>query len=507
MIRIHSGGSSDVGRVRPVNQDRLLNSPPLFAVADGMGGHVGGEIAASSAIEELIVAFEKNETGEGLASAVRIANLAVWNQGMDEIGLRGMGTTLTAAALLENDDGNLVLSIAHVGDSRAYFLRKGNLSQLTKDHTLVEELVRRGQITPTQALTDRRRHTLTRALGIEPHVTVDSVAKTVESGDRILICSDGLSNEVSDREITTLLEREGPAQEIAEDLIRLARAHGGRDNITAVVIQVGKLRSKSSSGTSSRRTKGKSKQLEAEIAELTLVDAPVQDSTDKVGSNSLSSEVVSELELDEEVTTVTTEFIPAVTEISDIKPPEVPHKHEVHSVNGHTGEHSPGIKRHVSTRAKGDLIFDVEPESRIERRRRHKAPPILTFRVLAFLIGLGIAAIATTLTVQWFVKNSYYIGISGQQVVIFHGRPGGIAWFAPSIVQKTQLTTSDILPSQLTALEQGVMEPSIADANKVISNLKKQQGEVGLGGATTTTTSIGTNTTTTINISGNSGSG
>ncbi len=506
MIRIHSGGSSDVGRVRPVNQDRLLNSPPLFAVADGMGGHVGGEIAASSAIEELIAAFEKNETGEGLASAVRIANLAVWNQGMDEIGLRGMGTTLTAAALLENEDGHLVLSIAHVGDSRAYLLRKGNLSQLTKDHTLVEELVRRGQITPTQALTDRRRHTLTRALGIEPHVTVDSIAEAVESGDRILICSDGLSNEVSDREITTLLERDGPAQEIAEDLIRLARAHGGRDNITAVVIQVGKLKSKSSSGTVSRRTKGKSQQLEAEIAGLAPNDSTIHDDSDKVGSNSFSVDIADGADEDEEITTVTTEFIPAVTEISDVKPPEVPRKQEVHAVNGHLGDHSPEIKRHVSTRRKGDLIFDIEPESRIERRRRQKAPPILTFRVFAFLVVLGIAAISTALTVQWFVRNSYYIGISGQQVVIFHGRPGGIAWFAPSIVQKTQLSTNDILPSQLTALQQGVMEPSIADANKVISDLKKQQGEVGLGGATTTT-SIATNTTTSINMAGNSGSG
>lgn len=236
MSKYIAGGFSDVGRVRPVNQDRFLVGNNVFAVADGMGGHVGGEVAAETAVEVLKEVFEKNPTTNGLSNGVREANLAVWNKGLDDLSLRGMGTTLTAAAIVTDKNDEPSLIVAHVGDSRAYLLRGNKLVRLTDDHTLIEELLKRGKITSAQALYDKRRHTLTRALGIEPEVTIDLKQVKLMPGDRIIICSDGLTNEVSEKEIASELSKGVEPTEIAKKLISLARANGGHDNITAVVI-------------------------------------------------------------------------------------------------------------------------------------------------------------------------------------------------------------------------------------------------------------------------------
>jgi len=240
MIEYKSGASSDVGRVRPVNQDRYLLGEDIFAVADGMGGHVGGEVAAQLAVDVLKDAFEKDKTSNGLLNAVKEANLAVWNKGLDDISLRGMGTTLTAGVLIKEKADSLLLVLAHVGDSRAYLLRGSKLVKLTDDHTLIEELLRRGKINSAQALHDRRRHTLTRALGIEPDVAVDLKQVRLLPGDRIILCSDGLTNEVSEKEIASTLAKGQDPAKVAADLVALARAHGGNDNITAVVIVIEK---------------------------------------------------------------------------------------------------------------------------------------------------------------------------------------------------------------------------------------------------------------------------
>src|SRR5581483_11412191 len=169
--------------------------------------------------------------------AVRTANRAVFERAREDPALRGMGTTLTAVALVD-DGGDDVLAVVNVGDSRAYRMRDGELEQPTEDHSLVEEMVRTGRLSADEATSHPQRHIITRALGIEPEVEVDCFAITPFAGDRYLLASDGLTNEMEDREIASVLRRLTDPQQAAEELVGHARQSGGRDNITVVVIDV-----------------------------------------------------------------------------------------------------------------------------------------------------------------------------------------------------------------------------------------------------------------------------
>ncbi len=165
MTVLHAGSASDTGLVRASNQDLALTTANLFVVTDGMGGHAGGEVASQVAIEALERAFNAEPSGAGLVEAVSSANKAVWVRSLEHADLRGMGTTLTAVALV-NEDGRDVLALANVGDSRSYRFHEGQLSQITTDHSLAEEMVRNGEITPAAAMVHPHRHILTRALGV-----------------------------------------------------------------------------------------------------------------------------------------------------------------------------------------------------------------------------------------------------------------------------------------------------------------------------------------------------
>ena len=236
-IVLRSGSASDVGRVRTVNEDLALESLTLFAVADGMGGHVGGEIAARTAIETLQAEFARKPSADGLAAAIHDANKAVWERGHEDVDLRGMGTTMIAAALVATDDGDRLV-LANVGDSRAYRLHGDTLVQLTTDHSVAEELVARGELSEEEAAVHPHRHILTRALGVQPEVAIDVWELVPEEGDRFLLCSDGLTNEVPVEEITDVLSRTRDPRQAAEDLVRLANEAGGNDNATVVVVDV-----------------------------------------------------------------------------------------------------------------------------------------------------------------------------------------------------------------------------------------------------------------------------
>lgn len=239
MTGLRWGSATDTGLVRRNNQDNLLATGELFAVADGMGGHVGGEVASKVAVEALGAAFDTSEprTGEDLASAVRAANQAVFERSQADAELRGMGTTMTAAALVTTD-GEERLAIANVGDSRAYVFTHGDLTQLTEDHSVAEELVRQGQLDPAEVDTHPQRHILTRAMGIQPQVEVDLWEVLPFSGDRVLLCSDGLVREVNDDQIAAVLRRLADPTEAAQELVARARAGGGSDNITVVIVDV-----------------------------------------------------------------------------------------------------------------------------------------------------------------------------------------------------------------------------------------------------------------------------
>jgi protein phosphatase len=202
----------------------------IFAVADGMGGHQAGEVASATAIEALRAAIAG---GTSIADAVTQANTAVVDKARADTGMLGMGTTMTAA--IEVVGG---LRIGHVGDSRAYVLREGILARVTDDHSLVEELVREGRITLEQAAVHPQRNVVTRALGIDEEVEVDDVAVELTGGDRVLLCSDGLSGMLRDTDISAILRRDADAAACAQALIDAANEAGGEDNITVVVIDV-----------------------------------------------------------------------------------------------------------------------------------------------------------------------------------------------------------------------------------------------------------------------------
>src|SRR5580658_9267045 len=238
MTVLRAGSATDVGRVRNTNQDRLIVEDDLFAVADGMGGHVGGEVAAALAVDALTAAFRHDASVLGLRHAVAVANGAVWNRSQHDDDLRGMGTTLTAAALTVGADGRDVLGLANVGDSRAYLLSGGRVAQITADHSLAEEKVRHGELTEAEAAVHPHRHILTRALGVTPDVEVDLWEVHVRTGDRLLLCSDGLSNELDLATIGQMLASVRDPRRCARALVKAANDHGGGDNITVVVIDV-----------------------------------------------------------------------------------------------------------------------------------------------------------------------------------------------------------------------------------------------------------------------------
>ncbi len=239
---------TDTGRQRRDNEDSAFARPPMFVVADGMGGAQAGEVASRIAIE----AFEQGLPGDGspeerLAMRVREANHQIYERAKVDRGRAGMGTTLTAAYV---DDAHV--AIAHVGDSRAYLFRGGTLQRLTQDHSLVDELVRRGKLTEEQAAEHPQRSIITRALGPEPDVEVDTWTYPGRSGDVILLCSDGLTSMISEDRVRTILESHENLDAAAEALINEANEAGGRDNITVVLFRLEDL--DSSDGAADQET-------------------------------------------------------------------------------------------------------------------------------------------------------------------------------------------------------------------------------------------------------------
>src|SRR6266511_564970 len=234
------GASSDRGRMREGNEDSFLASGSLAAVVDGMGGHLAGEVASAAATDELRSLQDgapwrgERSAGEALKWAVMEANRRIREMAAGDKSLEGMGTTITA--LLSDGD---VVHLAHVGDSRAYLLRKGELSQLTEDHTLVQELVKQGKLRPEDAKRHPQGSIITRALGVDAEVQVDTATFKIVSGDRLLLCTDGLTGVVDQTTIRNVLLRVRDPQKASERLVVLANEQGGPDNITVVVLDAG----------------------------------------------------------------------------------------------------------------------------------------------------------------------------------------------------------------------------------------------------------------------------
>jgi PPM family protein phosphatase len=224
-------GLSHPGRRRRRNEDAFVVAPPLFAVADGMGGAKAGEIAS-----RLAAAAIREEEGDrvDVAELIQEANRRVFERARDDAAASGMGTTMTLA-LVEDDH----VTIGHVGDSRAYRLRDGTLEQLTEDHSLVAELVRSGKLSPEEAVTHPQRSVITRALGTDPDVDVDTFTVDAQPGDLFLLCSDGLTTMVGDERIVDVVaESRDDLERAAKQLIADANRSGGEDNVTVVFFEI-----------------------------------------------------------------------------------------------------------------------------------------------------------------------------------------------------------------------------------------------------------------------------
>ena len=227
------GSRTDIGCLRDHNEDSLVVTPPLCAVADGMGGHAAGEVASEIAVRVLSELAPEHPDVEALGRAIEEANRAVIQAAREGRGRQGMGTTMTAA-MLEGER----LVIAQVGDSRAYLLHQGKLQQLTRDHSLMADMIEAGQLTPEEARTHPQRSVITRALGSDAHLHPDIYEINVETGDRLLICSDGLSGMIFDDQIENTLRRVQDPQRCASQLVNEAIAAGGHDNVTVIVADV-----------------------------------------------------------------------------------------------------------------------------------------------------------------------------------------------------------------------------------------------------------------------------
>jgi protein phosphatase len=444
MTLLRSASATDTGLVRSVNQDLALETPTLFAVADGMGGHAGGEVAARLAVDTLAVAFTRNASGAGLSEAVREANAAVWDHSVDNPELRGMGTTLTTVALVE-EDGRDILALANVGDSRSYRFHDGVLSQITVDHSLADEMVRAGELSEAEAAVHPHRHILTRALGVTTDVDVDMWRILPHRGDRFLLCSDGLTNELADDQIREVLATVADPQEVADLLVRAAKTHGGSDNITVVVVDV---------------VVGEDDAVPADVPVVAAVDAAFQAPAEVPDADGPAAEAPAPAPVDDDVVPL------------------------------------PGPE-------------PLRPSWWARRRSRRKARKaargrrLVTLRSLLFAVLVAAVVVGGWLVVRWYDSNAYYVGVTDNELVIYHGRVGGGVLYSPVEVQRTGVTTSDVPPYVVPQLVKGVPESSLAAAQSYVANLVRTQvataclqnpaapicaGLARLGGATTTTT-------------------
>ncbi|MDO4292990.1 MAG: Stp1/IreP family PP2C-type Ser/Thr phosphatase [Eubacteriales bacterium] len=233
---------TDIGKKRTLNQDyawmtmdRIGHLPNLFVVADGMGGHRGGDHASHMAVETILEEIEKSDLEDPsgiLTGAIRRANDCIRREARQDEALAGMGTTVVAATFV-----NGVLQVANVGDSRLYVVSRTEIRQITEDHSLVQEMVRFGGISREQARNHPDRNIITRAVGVEDDLKVDCFRLPLETGDKVLLCSDGLTGMLEDEEIRRILKRDAALEELAHELIKAANDHGGRDNIAVIIME------------------------------------------------------------------------------------------------------------------------------------------------------------------------------------------------------------------------------------------------------------------------------
>ncbi len=466
MTALQAGAATDTGQVRANNQDAILVAEPLFAVADGMGGHAAGEIASQVAVESLQA--DDVSSRRSLAQAVRQANRAVWDRANEDAELRGMGTTICVVALVagtsadgegdgtpgdgdadepayaSGDPNDERIIVANVGDSRVYQFHDGEITQITDDHSLVEDLVREGRLSADEARTHPQRNILTRVLGNEPDVEVDTWEIVPQRGDRYLLCSDGLFNEVDDDRMAAVLRRLADPEDAAHELVALANRHGGRDNVSVVVVDVVDDDDRSA------------------VASAALATAPPT-----VAAHGPTT------------ASIPTASSPARSPGGTAPTPSV----------------APKVGQPAGRSTSASAPAPASGKNRKERPRK------MTWRSLLFVCSLLVMLGGAAAAVAWFARSTYHVGVDDEQVVIYRGRPGGLLWIQPTLAERTELTFDEVPPARQPAVSAGKEEPSLAQAREYVAALEDQaeaerRRSTATTGTTTTTTSPASTTTT-----------
>lgn len=403
---------SDVGSVREHNEDSFLVKTPLFVVADGMGGHEAGEIASKIAVDTMSEQGPKSTAPEAIAAAVIKANEAVLRGARDGTGKPGMGTTLTAAFFYDDE-----VTVAQVGDSRAYLLHDKRLQRITRDHSLIADLIEQGRLTETEARFHPQRSVITRALGSDPNMVPDVYQLNVEEGDKILLCSDGLSSMVSDDVIESILVSNPEPAQACDALVEEAIAAGGLDNVTVIVI-------------------------------------------DPLGKSA-----------DDEEDEIVVEQV-----VSDIPPDQVVKKKSKRAAS--TSEDAAKEKDSSSTQSSSasGASTSSKPSSHSKKKAQHskkkkrsKLAPLIW--VLAFVIILAGAAIGFFA----YAQNSYYIVAEDGIVNVYRGLPGSFAGISASWLeaQAPDVDVSKLTPTTQSRLSNGISVNSLEEANNLIAEYRQ----------------------------------
>ncbi len=491
MTTFRVGSASDVGQVRSNNQDSKLvaDHVSVFAVADGMGGHQGGEVASAIAVETLEATIT-DPTTASVVEAVKEANRRIYSRASDTDELRGMGTTLVAIALVDQGTDEEEVAWVNVGDSRAYLLRDGELHQLSRDHSLVEDLRRGGQLTDEEAAVHPQRNILTRALGIDHEVEVDSGAVVPFRGDRFLLCSDGLFNEVDRPTLIATLSADADPEAVAGELVRLANAGGGRDNIPvggAAVVDAG----------------GRSERAAAAAAVLAATPAAAEG---EAGTDAPTQEMPAVVAGDEDRTLVGAAPPPGAPPTDPgLGPPPPPPPADPPPPPPADGPVAPPADGPFPTAADPGFPRDDEEDARDAVAEdlpfgrgttdlyedldtaggRHKAvTALVAVLVVVLVVGGGYRGLS------WYAHRTYFLGTDGEQVVIYRGQPGGFLIFDPSVEQRFDLGLDDLEDDVAADVEAEREFGSLANARSYVNN-----GEAPPSTTTTTTTST-TSTTT-----------
>ena len=450
------GAGTHPGQIRPDNEDHLHASQGIYVVADGMGGHEAGEIASALAVErirDVLIAEDLAPTAERVVEAISDANGDIFRAAIANPGQAGMGTTVTAIAVIEdpmagrgapniddNDGLDLdkvtpvvprdqpeALVLANVGDSRTYLYRHGRLRRVTIDHSYVQELVSTGHITDDEARTHPRRNIITRALGIEPDVKVDWWTLPLVRGDRFILCSDGLVDEIADSEISQVLRDNSDPQVAVDLLIEMANEAGGRDNVTIIIVDV---------------LEGDDPPDPTQELDLT----PVWADDPGITADDIARIEAGDLEL---------AGVAAAAATDEVVVAKLSRKERRQARKA-------GDADTTSEAASDDDDGDDEQQPATKGPRLGRM--IAVFVVLALLIS-GFVAFSS------WARSGFFVDFDdNDRVTVYKGQPGGVLWFDPTMENTVELTRSDITDESAQLVSR---QPEFSDLGDAISFVRE----------------------------------